>query len=309
VSGKKTPSKEEHDEIKKPDETPFEKNVRDFAQEIEHLGKKTGRHIEQGMKQFGEEVSTLGKQAGKTEKNVETWYDRTFGIFGPLLASLLGFIIFLLIIKAMEFSGGNVVVFHDMSAFLSAHLSLFFALILFFAYASYGTRKYHFQLRWISPILSAIGFILVVWIVIEIFKILKFLDIPFFETVGLSIEYFLIPLFILILIIGYLVFVLTLLTKHRQVTGKITNSSSNDTATSTQTPEPLESHQYKPLYRSGKYRILGGVCGGVAEYFSLDPLFVRLLFVIGVILTVGFFILVYFLCWIMIPRNPNQKWH
>jgi len=36
----------------------------------------------------------------------------------------------------------------------------------------------------------------------------------------------------------------------------------------------------KKLYKSTKNKILGGVCGGIAEYFGIDPIIIRILFVI-----------------------------
>lgn len=63
----------------------------------------------------------------------------------------------------------------------------------------------------------------------------------------------------------------------------------------------------KRLYRSGKDRILGGVCGGIAEYFNVDPVLIRLLWV-GAALMWGSGILLYIIAWIIIPRNPKHKW-
>jgi len=63
----------------------------------------------------------------------------------------------------------------------------------------------------------------------------------------------------------------------------------------------------KRLYRSGKERILGGVCGGIAEYFNVDPTIIRLLRVLF-IFGFGTGILAYIIAWIIIPRNPNHKW-
>jgi phage shock protein PspC (stress-responsive transcriptional regulator) len=63
----------------------------------------------------------------------------------------------------------------------------------------------------------------------------------------------------------------------------------------------------KRLYRSGKEKILGGVCGGIAEYFNVDPTLIRLLWVFF-ILAFGTGLLAYIIAWIIIPRNPNYKW-
>ena len=63
----------------------------------------------------------------------------------------------------------------------------------------------------------------------------------------------------------------------------------------------------KKLYRSGKERMLGGVCGGVAEYFSVDPTLVRLAWVL-VSLMYGTGLLLYIIAWIIVPRNPAHSW-
>ena len=62
----------------------------------------------------------------------------------------------------------------------------------------------------------------------------------------------------------------------------------------------------KRLYRSKKDRILGGVCGGIAEYFDVDPTWVRLLWALCV-LAGGVGLLAYILAWAIIPSNPKQK--
>lgn len=63
----------------------------------------------------------------------------------------------------------------------------------------------------------------------------------------------------------------------------------------------------KRLYRSGKERVLGGVCGGLGEYFNIDPTVVRLLWVLFA-LAGGSGILFYLIAWFIIPRNPKHKW-
>jgi phage shock protein C len=63
----------------------------------------------------------------------------------------------------------------------------------------------------------------------------------------------------------------------------------------------------KRLYRSGKDKILGGVCGGMAEYFNIDPTIVRILWILFS-LAYGSGILAYIIAWIIIPRNPKDRW-
>ena len=44
---------------------------------------------------------------------------------------------------------------------------------------------------------------------------------------------------------------------------------------------------------------IGGVCSGIARYFGIDPLVVRLLFVIGAVAGVGSLLLVYLALWLI----------
>ena len=60
--------------------------------------------------------------------------------------------------------------------------------------------------------------------------------------------------------------------------------------------------EVKRLYRSRTERMLGGVCGGLADYLNMDPTLMRLL-VIGL----AFFFpptpLVYLVMWIIVPEE------
>ncbi len=59
----------------------------------------------------------------------------------------------------------------------------------------------------------------------------------------------------------------------------------------------------KRLYRSKKNRIIAGVCGGIGEYFDIDPVLIRLLWVLFAFAGMGFGILVYIAAWIIIPEE------
>ncbi len=59
-----------------------------------------------------------------------------------------------------------------------------------------------------------------------------------------------------------------------------------------------------PLRRSTSDRMVAGVAGGLAQYFDLDPTLVRVLYVVGSILSVGFpGLLVYLALWMVIPEE------
>jgi phage shock protein C len=58
----------------------------------------------------------------------------------------------------------------------------------------------------------------------------------------------------------------------------------------------------KRLYRSRSQTMLFGVCGGIAEYFQLDPTLVRLGWVVLSIFSAGFpGLLAYIICALIIP--------
>lgn len=60
----------------------------------------------------------------------------------------------------------------------------------------------------------------------------------------------------------------------------------------------------KRLYRSRKDKMLAGICGGLAEYFAVDPSLVRLACVL-LCLYAGTGLLVYILVAIIIPEDPT----
>ena len=75
----------------------------------------------------------------------------------------------------------------------------------------------------------------------------------------------------------------------------------------------------KSLYRDENNKVLGGVCSGIAAYFGIDPVIVRVLFTIFAFTGIGF--LLYVILWVFVPgsnlisngarkrlyRNPDKK--
>jgi phage shock protein PspC (stress-responsive transcriptional regulator) len=57
------------------------------------------------------------------------------------------------------------------------------------------------------------------------------------------------------------------------------------------------------LYRSRNDRVLAGVCAGLAEYFKIDPVLIRVIF-IAAALGGGFGLLAYLIFWIVTPESP-----
>lgn len=68
-----------------------------------------------------------------------------------------------------------------------------------------------------------------------------------------------------------------------------------------------EQEPFRParLYKSRTNRILFGVCGGLGEYFKIDPVMIRLIFILSFLLG-GWGMLVYLASALLIPNNPAQ---
>jgi phage shock protein PspC (stress-responsive transcriptional regulator) len=62
-------------------------------------------------------------------------------------------------------------------------------------------------------------------------------------------------------------------------------------------------NQPRRLFRSWKNRVIGGVCGGIGEYFDIDPNVIRLISAL-LIFFGGLSLWVYIIMWIVLPQAP-----
>ncbi len=60
----------------------------------------------------------------------------------------------------------------------------------------------------------------------------------------------------------------------------------------------------KRLFRDQKRKIIGGVCAGIAHYFNVDPLWIRLVFLL-LLIGYGIIFIVYIIMWIVFPGNES----
>ena len=97
---------------------------------------------------------------------------------------------------------------------------------------------------------------------------------------------------------------------------KSTMSPPHTQSTQSQMPPPVTDEARKSLFRKSNDKILGGVCSGLAHYLKIDPVFVRL----GFVLLFSFVFWIYIILWIVLParalpnnvskrlyRNPNDR--
>ena len=63
--------------------------------------------------------------------------------------------------------------------------------------------------------------------------------------------------------------------------------------------------EIKRLYRLDN-RVIAGVCAGIAEYYEVDPVVIRILVVLLTVSTLGIVALIYILFWLVMPRRLNM---
>ena len=66
----------------------------------------------------------------------------------------------------------------------------------------------------------------------------------------------------------------------------------------------------KKLHLSRENKKIAGVCGGIGEYFDVDPTLLRLVWVLVVIFT-GIVpgVIIYIIAWAIMPKAPEQVVH
>ncbi|MBK6283282.1 MAG: PspC domain-containing protein [Draconibacterium sp.] len=63
-----------------------------------------------------------------------------------------------------------------------------------------------------------------------------------------------------------------------------------------------EAKRKRRLYRDPDHRVIGGVCGGLGAYFNMDPVILRIIFVVLLFATSGAGFLAYIILWIAVPK-------
>jgi phage shock protein C len=61
----------------------------------------------------------------------------------------------------------------------------------------------------------------------------------------------------------------------------------------------------KKIYLSDSDRKIGGVCGGIGEYFDKDSTLIRIIVVLLILFSFGFGIFAYLAMWLIVPKKPK----
>ncbi|QQK81555.1 PspC domain-containing protein [Salicibibacter cibi] len=63
----------------------------------------------------------------------------------------------------------------------------------------------------------------------------------------------------------------------------------------------------KRFVRSANSRIITGVCGGIGQYFNIDPIIIRILAVISLFISLGITLLIYLLLTVLVPSEGDFR--
>ncbi|MCJ7697940.1 MAG: zinc-ribbon domain-containing protein [Thermoplasmata archaeon] len=189
--------------------SPLERHAMRFAQDMEQMGKNLGESMTHAAKRIQVDSHDMGKRIEQrvdlASKHIESWYDRTFGVLGPLLASFIFLIILRLVIEIVRISRDEVPEMSTITAVILIYLLPLFCTTLLSNYTSYFSRK-SFKFRIFSPLFHSIALVIFLWIIAKILDTLRYrLQIAALGTAAVNIENSLPTVFVFFLLIGYVI--------------------------------------------------------------------------------------------------------
>jgi phage shock protein C len=247
--------------------------------------------VEQRFRNFADEVEQIvDRTRGKVDTN-EGGHRKRFGFFAPIVYALVlmaAVAVTALIFQVVSNQGDFV---YDLGSFLVSDLYYFFLAALIFGYMMMLTPQNPRGIELLRPLAIATAVVFSLWLAFGVFDILgRVYEIDALGSLADLVRIILPIIFILLMVIGYALVLSRVL--ERRAKQKVPSS-------------PVLPRN---LYRSGKERLLGGVGGGIAEYVDTDPRVIRVFFVLFTAATIGIFLLIYLILWMLLPRNPIDQW-
>jgi len=172
-----------------------------FAKEMSDIGKRIGDNAEKAGERFGKEMERRGSEFG-------AWWDKSLGIFAPLVIGLfgvIGYLVVILVVGVIAEVSDRPLFWNDLSDFLESYWWLFFILAFYMAFRDYLMRRYRSVFMWINPVISGFGFVAWFWILAQVL-LLASTDRGHTRLgdLGEFIEDMYIVIFVLVVVGGYL---------------------------------------------------------------------------------------------------------
>jgi phage shock protein PspC (stress-responsive transcriptional regulator) len=250
--------------------------------------------LEEGLDSFGREMDELGRRIsqglGSTDAKAGGM-EQTFGPLAPLIFSIIAILIVIVGIGVFALLVNGIASLRPLVDLLWSSAPLFFALLLFFSYCGYIIRHAGHEVAWLRPIMAAVAVGAVIWFA---FRLLAALDQGFGWNLPSWLDW-----------LGYVIAGLVFLALF--MVGLLAAVSATQPRPSpAPAPGTQAQDQIRKLYRSASDRWVAGVCAGLGEYFGIDPVLVRVLWIILSLASLGIGVVGYVLLWIVIPNGPRQ---
>lgn len=155
----------------------IERHAKRFAKDMEQMGKNLGDSMAQTAKRIHKDTQDAGKRieqrVDNASRHAEKWYDRRFGILGPLISSFIFLIILRFVIGLLQIPANATPESRTVATVLLTYLLPFFGISLLSNYTSHLAKK-SYKFRIFSPLFHAIAFIILLWIVAKILDTLRY---------------------------------------------------------------------------------------------------------------------------------------
>jgi hypothetical protein len=187
----------------------FEQQMTAFGKDMERKGKEFGERMKNMAQHVQERTDTAGRRfehrVDYARHRAESWYDRTYGVLGPLISSFVFLIVLRFIIVLLQLSPDTVEGFQILGSSLNTYILLLFGITLLSSYTQYFAWKSK-EFRLFSPLIYA--FVPIVWLYVAMQILTNLsgpLNLPDLQTAATTIEQALPGIFIFVLLVGYVV--------------------------------------------------------------------------------------------------------
>jgi phage shock protein C len=261
--------------------------------------------------QAGDEMRGLGRDFGqRMERRIRPWQASPWSLVFSFVFSIVFFALGIWVLDIL-YGATGVRVFSVLAAFFADNFPLFVLLFMFTALLRFIAHTSHVGRRLAWPISFGLSWSVMAWIASTVIIEGRIFsgNMRLWEY-AVWLNSHLLGVFAFFAVAGYVFVLAGLMLKNRWSEhweqGDYVAQKGSKFAQKAVSPDETRI-KGKRLYRSGREKILGGVCGGIAEYFGVDPTIVRLVWVL-LSLAWGFGVLLYLIMWVITPRNPRDEW-
>ncbi|MDD1772336.1 MAG: PspC domain-containing protein [Methanomassiliicoccales archaeon] len=226
----------------------------------------------------------------------QSQFDRSFKGAGPLLKAFIGIIFVLLVVEIFNVLSDSSEFADRVGDFLGDNLILIFIMMLLSVYSGYSSRRMPKEHSMVAPIIAAVLITFALWMMAKLMQITgDAVDVSVLNTMGDILNTILYIIFLLVLLLGYIGVVM----RSNRIQPPANSTPYSQSAPS---PQPVPQDLTQRLHRSKRDSVLFGVCGGMAEYTNIDPTMMRVLWVVGFLVSGGVLIIAYLILALALPN-------